>query len=120
MTRHEGYDRLRRMLELAAASWPLDRSRSFLVGDRPSDIQAAEAFGIPGNTHRPLTTVDGEMILERLLETSPRHYAYEIVESALPVSDYRAHFSCVPEGDGCQPVCAVVVEYRTLRFAAGH
>jgi D-glycero-D-manno-heptose 1,7-bisphosphate phosphatase len=28
--------------------WPIDREGSFLIGDKASDIQAAEAAGIPG------------------------------------------------------------------------
>ena len=36
------------MLEQAAQEWPLDRARSFLIGDRDSDIAAAEAFNIRG------------------------------------------------------------------------
>ena len=34
------------MLKQAASDWDLDLSRSFLVGDRPSDIQAADAAGV--------------------------------------------------------------------------
>jgi D-glycero-D-manno-heptose 1,7-bisphosphate phosphatase len=37
------------MLLRARAEWPLDWSRSFLIGDRDSDIAAAAAAGIPGH-----------------------------------------------------------------------
>jgi D-glycero-D-manno-heptose 1,7-bisphosphate phosphatase len=36
------------MLLQAMADWPVDRSRSILIGDKPSDMQAAEAAGVPG------------------------------------------------------------------------
>jgi len=29
--------------------FPLDRTRSFLIGDKPRDVQSAVAFGIPGH-----------------------------------------------------------------------
>jgi D,D-heptose 1,7-bisphosphate phosphatase len=36
------------MLLSAGRRWPIDWSRSFLIGDRDSDIAAAAAAGIPG------------------------------------------------------------------------
>lgn len=36
------------MLEDLARSWPIERKGSFLIGDQPWDMAAAEAFGIPG------------------------------------------------------------------------
>jgi D-glycero-D-manno-heptose 1,7-bisphosphate phosphatase len=37
------------LLVAAAKDWPIDTSRSFLVGDMASDVEAARAFGIPGH-----------------------------------------------------------------------
>jgi D-glycero-D-manno-heptose 1,7-bisphosphate phosphatase len=39
------------MLESAERVLPIDKSMSFLVGDKLTDIQAAEAFGIPGHRY---------------------------------------------------------------------
>jgi D-glycero-D-manno-heptose 1,7-bisphosphate phosphatase len=36
------------MLEQAARDWPIDRTQSFMVGDRDGDMEAAAAFQIPG------------------------------------------------------------------------
>ncbi len=35
------------MLEQAARDWPIDRTRSFMIGDKDIDVEAATAFGIP-------------------------------------------------------------------------
>lgn len=36
------------MLERLLAEWPVDRDRSFVVGDKDSDLQAGAAVGLPG------------------------------------------------------------------------
>ena len=36
------------MLEQAAHDWPIDLSRSFLIGDKDDDMAAARAFHIRG------------------------------------------------------------------------
>jgi D-glycero-D-manno-heptose 1,7-bisphosphate phosphatase len=36
------------MLEQAARDWPIDRDRSFLIGDKDHDVAAAQAFHIRG------------------------------------------------------------------------
>ena len=37
------------MIERAIAEWPVDVRQSFLVGDRPSDLEAARAARLPGH-----------------------------------------------------------------------
>lgn len=37
------------MIEDLVAAWPVARSRSFLIGDRESDMGAAAAAGLPGH-----------------------------------------------------------------------
>jgi len=36
------------MLEQAAAEWPIDRARSFLIGDKDDDMTVAATFGVRG------------------------------------------------------------------------
>lgn len=40
------------MILRALSEWPVDRSRSFLVGDRDSDIEAAQRAGLPGHYYQ--------------------------------------------------------------------
>ena len=65
------------------------------------DVTSAEMVEIEDQVHRHLRTSDGGLTLERLIETGPHHYTYEIVESHLPLADHRATLSCVAEEGGC-------------------
>jgi D-glycero-D-manno-heptose 1,7-bisphosphate phosphatase len=40
------------MIEDLFAHWPIERDGSFLIGDKESDVQAAEAAGMPGHLFR--------------------------------------------------------------------
>ena len=40
------------MLDLAAAKWSIDKSKSFLIGDKDTDIESAEKFLIRGHLFR--------------------------------------------------------------------
>ena len=73
-------------------------------------IESAEVFDIEGEIHRHLTLGDGGLILERLVETGPHHYTYEIVECPLPLTDYRATLSCVAEEGGCHVFWSAMFE----------
>lgn len=52
-----------------------------------------------GATHRTLTLADGGTIKEKLVQQTDTSYTYEIVESPLPVENYRATFSVLADGD---------------------
>jgi D-glycero-D-manno-heptose 1,7-bisphosphate phosphatase len=36
------------MFEQAARDWPIDRNRSFMIGDKDGDLAAAAAFNVRG------------------------------------------------------------------------
>ena len=74
------------------------------------EIKSAEVFDIEGEIHRHLTLGDGGLILERLVETGPHHYTYEIVECPLPLTDHRATLSCVAEEGGCHVFWSAMFE----------
>lgn len=73
-------------------------------------IVSAEVFDIEGEVHRHLTLDDGGLFLERLVETGPHHYTYEIVECPLPLADHRATLSCVAEEGGCHMFWSAIFE----------
>jgi D-glycero-D-manno-heptose 1,7-bisphosphate phosphatase len=54
------------MLEQAAREWPIDRGRSFLIGDRDGDMAAAAAFNIRGIKFDCATDSLFEVVLREL------------------------------------------------------
>jgi hypothetical protein len=73
-------------------------------------IESTQVFDIEGEVHRHLTLGDGGLIMERLVETGPHHYTYEIIDSPLPLVDHRATLSCVAEDGGCHVYWSAMFE----------
>jgi len=65
-------------------------------------IGSAELVEIDGDVHRHLKMSDSGLLLERLIETGPHHYSYEMADGPLPLADHRATLSCVAEAGGCR------------------
>ncbi|MEM9784559.1 MAG: SRPBCC family protein [Pseudomonadota bacterium] len=59
---------------------------------------------IGGVEHRRLGLEGGGEILEKHWGAGPMSYAYEILESPLPVADYRAMLCITPTGNGTATV----------------
>jgi carbon monoxide dehydrogenase subunit G len=53
-----------------------------------------------GATYRTLTTTDGGTIKEKLVEQTDTSYTYAIIDSPLPVANYRATISVSAQGNG--------------------
>ncbi len=101
--RDDDHDQVRRIVSL-----PADRDAVWsAIGDfgRVADwhplIERAELTEIEGAVYRHLTTTDGDLFTERLIEVGPHHVTYETVDGPLPVTDHRATLSCVAEAGGC-------------------
>jgi hypothetical protein len=67
-------------------------------------IKSCEEIKDGDDTYRKLTLQDGATIKEKLLDTSDVSYRYAIVESPLPVKNYSAQFSIVPDDDDLDEV----------------
>lgn len=80
------------------------------IADWHPEVTSAELAQIEGETHRHLRLADGTLILERLIDSGPLHYSYEIVDSPLPLSEHRATLSCVAEDGGCHVFWSEVFE----------
>jgi len=80
------------------------------MADWHPGISSTEVVDIEGETHRHLTLNNGGLLLERLIETGPRYYTYEIADSPLPLADHRATLSCVAEEGGCHVFWSAVFE----------
>ena len=46
------------MLDLAASKWSIDKSKSFLIGDKNTDIECAEKFSIRGHLFKTGNLLD--------------------------------------------------------------
>jgi hypothetical protein len=85
--------------------WHRIRDYNGLPGWHPgvakSEIEGGEPANQPGCV-RVLTLGNGAVIRERLLEMSDlgHHYSYAILESPLPVANYRATLRLRPISDG--------------------
>jgi hypothetical protein len=64
---------------------------------RPPETCKRDGTGV--GDLRTLFLADGREIVDRLIDEGPLHYSYEIVESPLPVSSYRATMAVQPTGD---------------------
>ena len=103
MTEHHT-DRVERWTDLAAPAaevWAAVGDFGALADWHPA-VDKCEIVEIEGETHRHLTLADGELLLEKLIETGDDFYRYEIVEGPLPVEDYRSTFTVFPRGEGCR------------------
>ncbi len=101
--RNQDHDRLRRMISLSQNSedvWAAIGGFDKMADWHPL-IASVEIVDADDATHRHLTTTDGEVFYEKLLEIGPQHITYEILDGPLPVTDYRATLSCVAEPGGC-------------------
>ena len=76
-------------------------------------VAECEDWDEDGVTYRTLTTTDGAVIKERLIEETDTGYSYEIIESPLPVANYRATLSVMPGGEG------TVIDWSAHFDAAG-
>lgn len=102
-TRRDDHDQVRRVVRL-----PADRDTVWAeiggferIAEWHPLIARAELVEIEGDRYRHLTTVDGELFTDRLIETGPHHVTYETVHGPLPAEDHRATLSCVSEPGGC-------------------
>ena len=98
------HDQVRRMVSLPADRDTVWRAIGGFgqIAEWHPLIERAELTEIEGDAYRHLTTVDGELFLERLIEAGPHHLTYEMEDGGpLPVADHRATLSVVAEPGGC-------------------
>ena len=70
-------------------------------------VKSCEETKDGDDVYRTLTLQDGATIKEKLLDTSAVSYRYAIIESPLPVKNYEAQFSVVPDDDDLDEVNVV-------------
>jgi hypothetical protein len=70
------------------------------IGDWHPAVDTCAMSEDAGVIYRTLNLAGGGTIREKLIETTDTGYTYEIVESPLPVENYRSTFAVKAEGDG--------------------
>ena len=70
-------------------------------------VTSCEEIKDGDTVYRMLTLGDGGKIKEKLVDQSDVSYRYEIIESPLPVKNYQAQFSIVPDDDDLDEVNVV-------------
>jgi Polyketide cyclase / dehydrase and lipid transport len=69
------------------------------IADWHPAVKSCEEIKDGDDVYRKLTLQDGGIIKEKLLNKAAESYRYAIVESPLPVKNYEAQFSIVPDDD---------------------
>lgn len=70
------------------------------INDWHPAIEQCEATEEDGETRRVLTTGDGGKINERQTDKDDMSYTYKIIDSPLPVENYKAKFAVEKGSDG--------------------
>lgn len=70
------------------------------LGDWHPAVASVAREDLVGVEHRRIAVKGGGEIFEKLLGTDGRSYAYEIIESPLPVLGYRSSLSVIEAGSG--------------------
>ena len=76
-------------------------------------ISKCEETEESGVIHRTITTKDGAKIKEKLVDKTDTSYTYEIIDSPLPVQNYRAEIGVSAEADKTR------VDWRSTFVAKG-
>lgn len=95
-----------KVAEETAALWDRFGGWCAIVEWHPAVKECAESKD-GDDVYRTLTLQDGATIKEKLVDTSNVSYRYEIIESPLPVKNYQAQFSIVPDDDDLDEVNVV-------------
>ncbi|MGG7568664.1 SRPBCC family protein [Rhodovulum sp. DZ06] len=93
MQEESGRDRVERWADFNARPedvWKIVSKFAEIDAWHPG-VAACEAVSLDGEPHRHVTVAgDGGMILEKLISNEDMTQRYEIIESPLPVDNYRA------------------------------
>ncbi|WP_246274447.1 SRPBCC family protein [Hyphomicrobium sulfonivorans] len=74
------------------------------IADWHPAVKTCEEIKEGDDVFRKLTLQDGGVIKEKLIEKGDSTYTYAITESPLPVKNYQAQFSIVPDNDDADEV----------------